>query len=479
MNLTQLLALSPLWILALTATGLLFILAFHRSHRLTCSLTLAALLIAVGAALMLRHGPPLEVTRLLVIDRFAVFYIILLLLDAAVVALLAFGYLERDGIQPDEFHILLLLAVFGCVVLVCATHFASFFLGLEILSVALYAMIAYTRTRERAVEAALKYLILAGTSSAFLLFGLALIYAALGTMRLDAVAHAAVTTRDLWLRAGLGLIVVGAGFKLAVVPFHMWTPDVYEGAPAPVAAFIATASKGAMFALLLRAFGPLGAGKHQAFDALLTFIAIASMFGGNLLALMQDNVKRILAYSSISHLGYLIVAFLAGSTIGAEAATIYLVAYFITTLAAFGVVAALSPAGRDFDQVGDYRGLFWRRPWLAGILAASLFSLAGIPVTAGFVGKFYVLTAGGRAGLWTLLILLVTSSVIGLFYYLRVIVALVDRTPARADEEPAGAGPVAVTGGLALGAMLVLLILWGVYPGPLIGWIRAATIGMF
>ena len=242
------------------------------------------------------------------------------------------------------------------------------------------------------------------------------------------------------LLAGLVMIISGLGFKLAVVPFHLWTPDVYEGAPAPVTAFIATVSKGAVFALVLRYFTRIDIHAHTALFLIITLIAVASMFAGNLLALLQTNVKRILAYSSISHLGYLLVTVLASGPTAVTAAAFYLAAYFITTLGAFGVVAVLSRPERDADRLEDYRGLVWRRPWLAGVFTAMLFSLAGIPLTAGFVGKFYVVAAGVGSALWLAVVALAINSVIGLFYYLRIVVALFT---------PAGDVPRPVRGTLA------------------------------
>jgi NADH-quinone oxidoreductase subunit N len=354
-------------------------------------------------------------------------------------------------------------------VLVASSHFVSFFLGLEILSVALYALSAYLHTRRRPLEAGIKYLILAGSSSAFLLFGMALIYAQTGTMELFRLAAllGGAQNNPLVL-AGLTFIVTGIGFKLGVVPFHLWTPDVYEGAPAPVTAFIATVSKGAIFALLLRYFYTAGAQHFRPVFALFSIIAIASMLVGNLLALLQNNVKRILAYSSIAHMGYLLVAFEAGGSMASEAIAFYLAAYFITTVGAFGVVTVLSDEERDADTLEDYAGLFWRRPVLASIFTLMLLSLAGIPVTAGFLAKFYVVTAGASAGIWALILILVISSVIGLFYYLRVVVMIY----ARVREEAPRAEANAIGGSYVLVGLTILLVWLGVYPVPLLNVIR-------
>jgi NADH-quinone oxidoreductase subunit N len=273
------------------------------------------------------------------------------------------------------------------------------------------------------------------------------------------------------LFAGWGLVLVGIGFKLAVVPFHLWTPDVYQGAPAPVTAYVATVSKGAVFALLVRLFVPEGIHREMPLVLVFSLLAVASMLIGNLLALLQNNVKRILAYSSIAHLGYLLVAFLASGERALMAVAFYLAAYFVTTLGAFGVVTVLSSGVKEAERIADYRGLFWRQPWLAGLLTAALLSLAGVPLTAGFIGKFYLVLAGIDATLWNLVFVLVVSSAIGLFYYLRIVVALYMEPVASA---PAIQRPsLSFSGGAALAIVTVLLIGLGIYPDALIRMLQA------
>jgi NADH-quinone oxidoreductase subunit N len=268
------------------------------------------------------------------------------------------------------------------------------------------------------------------------------------------------------------MIITGMAFKLALVPFHMWTPDVYQGAPAPVAAFIATVSKGGMFAILLRYFYRLEVRNYQPIVVVFTIIAIASMLGGNLLALLQQNVKRILAYSSIAHMGYVLVAFIASGVLAVQAVTFYLIAYFVTIIGAFGVVTVLSNGDADAESLESYRGLFWRRPALAGVMTAMLLSLTGIPVTAGFIGKFYVVAAGASSAAWSLIIILVVSSVIGAFYYLRVMFALY--APSEAGDRPAEVPPRMAFASSVLLVLTLLLIWLGVYPAPLLHVIRAA-----
>ena len=476
MHTADFISLLPLEVLAAASLAVMLAAAIRRSHTVALAVTLAGLGVAFACLWPAGARGGATIMDLLAVDPYALFYEGLIIAAAFAVAAMSHGYLERHQDQPEEFYILLLLATLGASVLASGTHFVSFFLGLEVLSVSLYGLIAYPRTRHLPVEAGIKYLVLAAASAAFLLFGMALIYAEAGTMEFTAILTRSLDgARTGFLYSGMALIATGIGFKLAVVPFHLWTPDVYEGAPAPVTAFVATVSKGGMFALLVRYYRDSGGERHPSVLVMFAIIAVASMIAGNVLALLQTNVKRILAYSSIAHLGYLLVAFLAAGDLGVEAVTFYLVAYFITTLGAFGVITALSAPGRDADRIEDYRGLFWRRPVLAAIFTAMLFSLAGIPLTAGFIGKFYIVAAGASTGLWALIIILVVTSAIGLFYYLRIIVALYVDAP---EGAPAIAGALPV-GALAVLCVLTIALLWlGVYPTSLLYTIRAAAAAM-
>jgi NADH-quinone oxidoreductase subunit N len=380
---------------------------------------------------------------------------------------LSYSYLKDREVNQEEFYVLLLLAMLGAMVLVCSSHFASFFLGLEVLSISLYALIAYPKSSICHAEAGMKYLVLASVSSAFLLFGMALVYADSGSLTLASIASNVGDNAHYTVpfTAGLTLLMVGIGFKLALVPFHMWTPDVYEGAPAPVTAFIATVSKGAVFALLLRYFTQIDIQHSPALLQVFALLAVISMITGNLLALFQKNLKRILAYSSIAHMGYLMVAFLAGGAMAAKVTAFYLTAYFITTFGAFGIIAFLSGKDRDADDIGDYRGMAWQRPFLTAVFTLMLLSLAGIPLTAGFMGKFYLLSAGASSELWGLVITFALSSVIGLFYYLRIIFSLFAK-PA-AEQSPI-LPRISLPGCIVLAVLTTLLVWIGVYPGPLL-----------
>jgi NADH-quinone oxidoreductase subunit N len=335
-------------------------------------------------------------------------------------------------------------------------------------------MIAYRVKDRLSLEAGIKYLMLSGVSSALLLFGMALIYGEVGVLSFQQLSELSISVpANPLLLIGVILIIAAVGFKLSLVPFHLWTPDVYQGAPAPVMAFVATVSKGAVFALLLRFFISAQADRSDVFLDILSLIAAASILAGNLLALLQTNLKRMLAYSSIAHMGYLLVALIAGSVLQTvlltESVGFYLLAYVITNLGAIGVVSAFSNDSQECEELEAYNGLFWRDPWLATILTLNLLSLAGIPLTVGFIGKFYVFAAGVSAALWTLVGAVVIGSGIGLYYYLRVVLVMLKP----ADAESQRATSPAVLAKLAL-ASLALVLLWsGIYPQPFVETLHA------
>ncbi|MCL6106359.1 MAG: NADH-quinone oxidoreductase subunit N [Actinobacteria bacterium] len=456
----------PLAILAAAAVLVLLVLSVYRSHLLTCILTLLSLAAAAASLPVAASVGPRGVTILLISDGYALFYTGIILAATFSVTVLSYIFLRSRPGRREELYLLLLLAALGAAVLVFSSHFASLFLGLELLSSSLFVLIAYPRGILN-VEAGIKYLILASVSTAFLLFGMSLVYAQLGTMEFARIAAAGRGAGGAILIAGLGLLAVGLAFKLALVPFHMWAPDIYQGAPAPVTAFVASVSKVGAFGVLLRFFRLAGVQGHGHLFLMFTLIAIASMFGGNLLALLQGNVRRLLAYSSISHLGYLLVAFLASGALSVTAVTFYLLAYTATIVAAFGVAVLVEGNGAA-GAIADYRGLFWRRPWTAVVMAGALFSLAGIPLTAGFIGKFYLIGAGAGSSLWLLVLALVISSGIGVYYYLRLIVIMYLRPEQTAPET----APAPWSGSLILGALFLAILWLGVYPAPWIDMIQ-------
>ena len=474
-------ALAPHITLAAAIMLLVLVVSFWRNHLAVMILTVAGFAAAFAALFPAMQTATWEVTPLYVFDGFAGFFDGLILIAAAVTALISFRYLDGRTGRQEEYYLLLAIATLGAMALVSAQHFASLLLGLEILSISLYALVAYPEEGHPPLEAALKYLVLSGVGSTIMLFGMALIYHASGTMVFDEIGRFAATgdRSDLWLAAGQAILVAGIAFKLSLIPFHMWTPDVYQGAPAPVTAYLATVSKAAVFAVLLRFAFETDMLDNGAVFTIVAVMAILSMVAGNLLALLQDSVKRILAYSSIAHLGYLMigllaVAALADHAMALETSLVFLAGYLAMTLTAFAVITELTPADRasDVELVDDYRGLFWRRPVLASMFTVALLSLAGIPLTAGFIAKFYLFAAGVEGALWTLIWAMIVGSAISIYYYLKIVFAMT------APDDDKAHRPASWVGTATTVALALLVIALGTYPTPLIDLVRMLVDGV-
>lgn len=473
----QWLALLPILLVGATAVAVMLAIAVRRHHRAISLLAIIGLNLALAATLLATQAGTQDVTPLLRVDGYACFYMALILVCTLATATLSHPYFEGYAHNTEEFLLLLVVAAMGAMVMVCANHLAALFIGLELLSIPLYGLIGYPVNETRSLEASLKYLVLSATASGFLLFGLALIYAETGTLGYAplAAAVAGLPEGSPYLLIGGGLLTIGFGFKLSLVPFHLWTPDVFQGAPAPAMLFLATASKTAAFAALTRYFVVAGDYHFQALLDLLSAIAVLSIVVGNLLALMQRNLKRLMAYSSITHFGYCLVALIAGGPLAIEAVAVYLLTYVVTALGAFGVISLMSSPhhARDADAVYDYRGLFWERPYLTSTLTVALFSLAGVPMTAGFIGKFYVVVAGVDAKLWWLIGAVVLGSAVGLYYYLRVIIALFLRERG-GHFSNAPLDWAQRMGGIVILLLTVLMFWLGVYPQPILALVQKA-----
>lgn len=474
-------ALAPLLITSLTVVVVMLAITWRRNHSQTFLISCAGLNLALLSILPAIKVMPLAVTPLLQVDHFAALYMALILVATLACVTLAHAYLGDGGTgypgNREELYLLILMSALGGLVLVCAQHLAGLFIGLELLSVPVYGLVAYAFFNKRSLEAGIKYMVLSAAGSAFLLFGMALLYADAGSLSFSGIGAALAATGmpSSLAQLGLAMMLVGLGFKLSLVPFHLWTPDVYEGAPAPVAAFLATASKVAVFAVVVRLFQISPVANSGVLNDVLSIIAVLSILVGNLLAVAQSNLKRLLGYSSIAHFGYMLIALIASKGLALEAIGVYLVTYVITSLGAFGVITLMSSPynGRDADALYEYRGLFWRRPYLTAVLTVMMLSLAGIPLTAGFIGKFYMIATGVESRQWWLVGALVIGSAIGVFYYLRVMVTLylMEKSIRRTDapmkwEQRAG--------GVMLLAIAVLAFVLGVYPQPLLDLVQHA-----
>lgn len=479
---TQFIALLPLLITGATAVLVMLSIAIRRQHDLNATITVIGLNLALLSILVTRAVIPQMVTPLLVVDGYACLYMAIVLVATLAAATLAHAYLKTYGGNREEFYLLLTLSALGALVLICSRHLASLFIGLELLSVPVYGLVAYTFRQNRSLEAGIKYMVLSAAASAFMLFGMALLYAESGSLTFGAMAAnlAAAGIISPFAFAGMAMILMALFFKLSLAPFHLWTPDVYEGSPAPVGAYLATVSKVAVFAVFLRFLVEAPVAHSTLWAYLIGAIAFISIFIGNLLALNQQNIKRLLGYSSIAHFGYLLIAIVAGGELALEAVGVYLLTYVVTTIGAFGVVALTSsPYGdKDADAIYDYRGLFWRRPYLTAVMTVMMLSLAGIPFTAGFIGKFYIATIAVDSHLWFLLAALVIGSAIGLYYYLRVVIAMYMPAPGmRRMEAELNWGQR--MGGIMVLIMAGLMFLLGIFPESAIEIAHQSTIAVF
>ncbi|ADU70019.1 NADH-quinone oxidoreductase subunit NuoN [Pantoea sp. At-9b] len=477
----QLIALLPLLIVGLTVVVVMLSIAWRRNHFVNATLTVIGLNLALLSLWFVAHVGAMDVTPMLRVDGYSIFYTGLVMLASLATCTFAYPWLAGFPDNKDEFYLLVLIAALGGIVLASANHLSALFIGIELLSLPLFGLIGYAFRQKRSLEAALKYTILSAAASSFLLFGIALIYADSGSLsfvQLGKSLNDSMMQQPLLL-VGLGMMIIGLGFKLSLVPFHLWTPDVYQGAPAPVSTFLATASKIAIFGVIMRLFMYAPVTDSEAVRTVLGVIAFVSILFGNLMAISQSNIKRLLGYSSIAHLGYLLVALIAVKThqLSLETAGVYLAGYLFSSLGAFGVVSLMSSPyrGPDADTLYSYRGLFWHRPILSAVMTIMMLSLAGIPMTLGFIGKFYVIASGVNAHLWWLTGAVVAGSAIGLYYYLRVTVSLYLSPPelhTRDRDTPANWAFTA--GGVVVLISAILVLLLGVYPQPLITLVQMA-----
>ncbi len=464
MTYTDFLCLAPFLLLAVAPIVIMIVISVLRNYEVVFCFSLLSFLLAFASLFFILPLTPHAIEPLFIIDIYSLFFLGIIILSALLITLLSHDYIKQlEGVK-EEYYIILFISTLGAALLAVANHFILLFLGIETLSISLYILVAFQRSKDSSIEAGIKYLILASVSSAFLLFGMALIYNETGSMQFNMLVTVlnSGSTLSVPLVTGFGMMMVGIGFKLALVPFHMWTPDVYQGAPAPVSAYIATVSKGAVMAILIRFFFSIHGFENKYLFVVISGIAILSMFVGNLLAIRQQNLKRLLAYSSIANMGYLLIILLTGSSKGIQASIFYLISYFVTTIGAFGVISLLSTSKYEAEKIEDYRGLFWKRPGIAIVFTLSLLSLAGIPLTAGFIAKFYIIFEGMKAGLMVLIFSMIINSVIGLYYYLRVITTLF--STANENKLP----ELSLTGIIALSVVGLSILILGVYPGWLI-----------
>ncbi len=431
------------------------------------------------------RGPVTAVAEAITIDAFSIFVTVLICAGVILAALLSDDYLRREGLDGPELHALLLLSALGGVVMAMANDLIVLFLGLESLSIALYVLAGFHLRKAESQESAIKYFVLGAFSSAFLLYGIALVYGATGSTNLstiNAFLSGNVLTSDGLLLAGFALLLVGLGFKVSAVPFHTWTPDVYQGAPTPVTAFMASASKTAAFAALIRVFTLTFDLYRVDWTPVIWVLAVASVVVGSFLAIVQTDVKRMLAYSSIAHAGFILIGIEAATDRGTQASLFYLLAYTFMIVGSFGVATVVGRTGDTRHSLDDYRGLSAVRPVLALAFAVFLLAQAGVPLTTGFLAKLYVIGAAAESESYALALIAMVSAVVSAFLYLRIIVAMymdppepgVQGGPRSGDDAPARL-PIPFAAGLAILLCVVFTVGAGVVPDPVVDWVRDAV----
>jgi NADH-quinone oxidoreductase subunit N len=469
-------AIMPSLVLACFSMVLLLVNAFSRRGATThvAVISLLALVATAFSTFSAWNNAAAGFAGHVVLDNFAIFFTMVFLIAAALSILMSDAYLKREGYPIGEFYPLILLCTVGAMLMASGTDLMTIFLGLEVLSVSLYILAGFFRGQKRSNEAGLKYFLLGAFSTGFLLYGMALIYGVTGTTNLVDIAgfysqFPAAATNMMSL-AGLLLMSTGFLFKIAIAPFHMWTPDVYEGAPTPVTAFMSAGPKAAAFAAFMRILLVSMGSMHSTWQSALWVLAVLTMVAGNFIALNQTNLKRMLAYSSIAHAGYALVGLVAASEIGVSGVLYYMLAYTFMNLGAFAVLVLIGKKGEDNLTLEGVKGMGYKRPLLAVLLSICLFSLMGIPPTAGFTGKFYIFAGAVNAGFIWLAVLGVLNSAVSLYYYLRIMVFMYFKDPEEEFEW------VKLTPGATVCVVIsVIAVLYmGIIPGGIMSLARQA-----
>ena len=450
---------------------------------LWAGMTVAIALLALWPTFHMWHqvqhgGARTAIADAIVVDGFSIFVYVVIISTVVMAALLADAYLRREELEGAEYYVLMLFSASGGMLMASANDLIVVFLGLEILSIALYTLAGYQQRREGSREAAIKYFVLGAFSSAFFLYGIALVYGSIGSTNFGLIAEflrVNALTNGLLL-AGFALLFVGLGFKVAAVPFHMWTPDVYQGSPTPATAFMAAAAKAAGFAALLRIFVSTFDLYRLDWQPIVWALAALSLVVGSVLAVVQTDVKRMLAYSSIAHAGYVFVGFETATARGVAGALFYLFAYAFMIIGSFAVVTLVSGRGDQNTSLDAFRGLSSRRPVLAFVFTILLLAQAGVPLTSGFLAKFYVISAAVESGDYALAILAMVAAVIAAFFYLRLIVIMYMAVPVEEGAAAPAPIPVPFGAGLSLTIALGFTVIVGFLPSAVFDFAQHATL---
>jgi NADH-quinone oxidoreductase subunit N len=466
MSMQELWLLLPVLIISAGILAVMIQASWKRSHFMARGICLVTLLLALAALINQYPSDVKTITILFEYEPIGGFFSLLLLMVGISVALLQGPYMGANSKEvSEEFYLLLLLSCLGAMLLVMSRHVGSMILSIELMSLSMLAILAYNRERKLALEGAMKYLLLSGAATSVLLMGFALLYASSGQMMLVDMLQSPM---GLMAKSGFVLVLAGLAFKLSLVPLHFWTPDVYQGAPVNSTLLLTSLSKAAVFALFIKLILLVPADFEADMVRMLSWMAIASMLLGNWLALQQKSLKRLMAYSAIAHMGYVLVAGVIAMGIDhslvLEGVSYYLLAYLVASILIFAVLTLLSRLDdqQDLDELPQLQGLFWQHPWLASTMTIAFLSLAGMPITIGFIGKFYLLTLAVKLSAWWLVTAMLLGSAVGLYYYLRVIFTLF--APAKSDIQQT---PGAYVTKIWIGLIAASLLLLGILPGLL------------
>lgn len=479
-HLQQLTAMLPLLIVILTAVIVILSISYNRNHFFVFLLTILGFISALFSIYFVIAISPINITMLFHIDGSSILYIFMIIISSISTCIFAYPWLLKYPFNKEEFYLLILISSLGSISLILSRHMSSFFISMEIMSLPMLGLIFYSHYQKYSLEAALKYMILSGIASSFLLLGIAWIYSVSGNLNFILIKeffNASSLNEKLVMLIGTTMIIFPLLFKLSIVPFHLWTPDIYQGAPLSVLSFFSTAGKISVFSTLLNFLLYTPGLNNKILYSILSLVSVLSMFCGNLMALFQNDLKRFFGYSSISQLGYLLIVFLSlenDHLFSLETSKIYLFSYLFSNIAFFGIVNLIAnenDKNRSYS-ISSYQGLFWSQPMLSGLLTLVFLSLSGIPATLGFIGKFYILMIIIKEKLWAVGVSFLISTILGLFCYLRIIVNLYLNPLESKINLNVPNHLLYSASGIVIFISGMMLLIFGLYPEPLINLIR-------
>ncbi|AEO08526.1 NADH dehydrogenase I chain N [Buchnera aphidicola str. Ak (Acyrthosiphon kondoi)] len=482
-NLQQLTAMLPLLIIIFTAVTVILSISYNRNHFFIAVFSILGFMSTFCSLYLLTKIIPLDITVLFHIDGYSILYIGMIVISSICTCVFAYPWLLKYPFNKEEFYLLLIISNLGAMSLIISNHMASFFINIELLSLPMFGLIAYSSYQKHSLEASFKYIILSGISSSFLLLGIAWIYAISGNLDFLSVYDIfkiASKNEMLVILFGISMVLLSLFFKLSIVPFHLWTPDIYQGTPASVLSFFSTTGKIAIFSVLLHFLSHISDVDNKILYFILSLITIFSILFGNLMALFQENIKRLFGYASISQIGYLLIVFLGSNKnylFSLETSAVYLYSYLFSNIACFGIINLISNSHKknNANAIHSYQGLFWSQPLLSGLFTLVLLSLAGIPMTLGFIGKFYILSIIMKEHLWIIGFSFLIGTLLGLYCYLRIILNLYLNPPKLLKNDlNISRNWFYTPSGIVICILGMILLILGIYPNPLISLVKLA-----